>query len=356
MIVWAIRLLKVRVAETSFQFKNKRPDRTYEWSPSTDFHADPMTRTLFTILMVLSSLSALSAMSACRDAPATQDSPSLSERSGPSVLVITAHPDDEAMFAATMYRVTHALGGDLHLALITDGAGGYRFSTLAEPLYGTSLTDEAVARTELPAIRKKELEAGGRIVGISQYFYLDQPDEGKTENADSVMKYVWDTDQIASRLDQILSEHSYDFIFTHLPIKPFHAHHKAATILALEAVNRMPPERRPIILGSFSTGGMDDVVAQFQQLEGFPVTAIRKDVGPWTFDRATPFGTDNRLHYGIIANWLISEHKSQGTMQLFMAGPNPGTERFWLYALNPSTAAEKATALFDAINAPPHPF
>ncbi len=278
------------------------------------------------------------------------------ERSGPSVLVITAHPDDEAMFAATMYRITHALDGNVHLALVTDGAGGYRFSTLAEPLYGLDLTTQKVARQELPAIRKRELEAGGRIVGISEYFYLDEPDEGKTENADSVMQHVWNTTRVASRLDDILAGHDYDFIFTHLPIKPFHAHHKAATVLALEAVERMAPERRPVILGSFPTGGMDDIVAQFRELEGFPITAIRKEVGPWTFDRSTPFGTDDRLHYGIIANWLIAEHKSQGTMQLFMANSDPGTERFWMYALNSASSAEKTAALFEAVQAPPHPF
>jgi len=260
------------------------------------------------------------------------------------------------MFAATMYRITHALDGDVHLALVTDGAGGYRFSTLAEPLYGKALTNQDIARQELPAIRKKELEAGGRIVGISNYFYIDQPDEGKTENADSVLQHVWDASHVASRLDEILAGHNYDFVFTHLPIKPFHAHHKAATILALEAVNRMDPSNRPIILGSFPTGGMDDVVAGFQELEGYPITAVRKDVGPWAFDRSTPFGTDNRLHYGIIANWLIAEHKSQGTMQLFMAGPAPGTERFWLYALNPESAIEPTASLMHSVNAPPHPF
>lgn len=306
------------------------------------------------ILIVL--LVVLSATSACRNAPAEEDSSSPQDQSGPTVLVITAHPDDEAMFAATMYRITHALGGDVHLALITDGAGGYRFSTLAEPIYDTPLTNENIARSELPDIRKQELEAGGRIVGISRFFYVDEPDEGKTENADSVMNHVWDTNKVASQLDQVLSENQYDFIFTHLPIKPFHAHHKAATILALEAVNRMKPERRPVILGSFSTGGMDDVVAAFRQLEGFPITSIQSDIGPWSFDRATPFGTDDRLHYGIVVNWLIAEHKSQGTMQLFMAGPNPGTERFWLYELNGPNAIEKTTELFDAVNAPPHPF
>lgn len=274
------------------------------------------------------------------------------DEGAPSVLVVTAHPDDDAMFAATIFRITHALGGVVDLALITDGAGGYRFSTLAEDLYGLELTDESVARQYIPAIRKQELMAGGSVVGMRDYFFLDQPDEGKTENADSVMQYVWNTRFVAERLDHILAQGDYDYIFTHLPIQPFHAHHKAATILALEAVARLPVEERPIILGSFTTGGMDEVVAAFEELAGHPITRIRKDVGPFTFDRGTPFGLDGRLNYTIVVNWLIAEHKSQGTMQLMMSS-EPATERFWLYTLNAPAAARQTEALFERIQTAP---
>lgn len=273
----------------------------------------------------------------------------------PRVLIVTAHPDDEGMFAATVYRITHALSGTVDLALVTDGVGGYRFSTLAESIYGLDLTDPEVARTHLAAIRKQELMAGGSIIGISNYFFMDEPDHGKTERADSILSFVWNVPAVAERLDRILDKGDYDFVFTHLPIKPFHAHHKAATILALEAVQRLAPEDRPVILGSFPTGGLDDVVAAFEVLDGFPVTRIRRGDGQWSFDRSTPFGTDGRLHYGIIVNWLIAEHKSQGTMQLFMSG-EPGTERFWLYDVNTPEAAGNTTALFDRIRSAPHPY
>ncbi len=272
----------------------------------------------------------------------------------PRVLIVTAHPDDEAMFAATVYRISHALHGTVDLALVTNGAGGYRFSTLANRIYNLDLTDPDVARRHLPAIRKQELMAGGQIIGIANYFFLDEPDEGKTERADSILQFVWDIPAVSDRLDRILADGDYDFVFTHLPIQPFHAHHKAATILALEAVSRMEPAERPVILGSFPTGGLDDVVAAFEVLDGYPITRIDRSEGPWTFDRATPFGTDGRLHYGIVANWLIAEHKSQGTMQLFMQS-EPAVERFWSYSLNAPGAAHLAQALFERILAAPHP-
>jgi LmbE family N-acetylglucosaminyl deacetylase len=292
-------------------------------------------------------LFALIALLTC--SPAT-----VSAADAPRVLIVTAHPDDEAMFAATVYRITQALDGTVDLALVTDGAGGYRFSTLANRIYNLDLTDPEVAHRHLPAIRKQELMAGGRIIGIANYYFLDEPDEGKTEHADSILQFVWDIPAVSDRLDRILAEGDYDFVFTHLPIQPFHAHHKAATILALEAVSRMAQDERPIVLGSFPTGGLDDVVAAFEVLDGYPITRIDRTDGPWTFDRATPFGTDNRLHYGIVANWLIAEHKSQGTMQLFLQG-EPAVERFWSYSLNGPGSTAAIRELFDRIRTAPHP-
>ena len=264
-------------------------------------------------------------------------------QNGPKILVVTAHPDDEAMFAATMYRITHALGGSVDLALVTDGAGGYRFSTLAENIYGVDLTNQDIAQTHLPAIRKQELMAAGAIVGIRNYFFLDQPDQGKTNDQDSILAHVWDADFVSKRLDHILSKESYDFVFTHLPIKPFHSHHKAATILAIQAVARIPEPHRPVILGSFVSGAMDEVVDEFIELQGHPETQILKDDAPYVFDRSTKMGLDDRLDYNIIVNWLIAEHKSQGTMQLFLG--NTGVEQFWVFAVNSPYATSKTAHL-----------
>ncbi len=295
-------------------------------------------RTLFTICLFLAS----SVFERVATAQALGD--------GPSVLVVTAHPDDEIMFAATMYRITHALGGTVDIALMTDGAGGYRFSTLSESIYGRELTDPDVARNYLPAIRKRELMAGGAIAGIRNFYFLEQPDLGKTEDQDSILAYVWDSEFAAGRLDHLLAQGEYDFVFTHLPIKPFHSHHKAATILAIEAVSRMPFGNRPVILGSFTSGGLDDAVAAYRELEGHPATKIYLD-GPFVFDRSTPLGLDGRLNYNIIANWMIAEYKSQGTMQLFMG--NEGVERFWVYEMNGRDAVGKTDALMEQVRTAP---
>ena len=273
-------------------------------------------------------------------------------QSGPSVLVVTAHPDDEAVFAATAYRITHDLRGIVDLALITDGAGGYRFSVLAEDLYGLELTDPEVASAYLPTIRKRELMAAGDILGLRKYFFLDQPDLGRTNDPDSILAHVWDVNFVAGQLDRILAAGSYDFVFTHLPIPAFHSHHKAATILAIQAVSRMPADEQPVILGSLTSGGTDGA-NDFVQLAGHPETRIVTDSGPFTFDRSTKLGLDDRLDYSIIVDWLIAEYKSQGTMQNFLG--DAGLERFWVYEMNSDGAVEKADALLRAVREAPVP-
>ncbi len=92
----------------------------------------------------------------------------------PRVLIVVAHPDDEACFAATVYEITHNLGGVVDQLVITNGEGGYRYSLLAEPVYGVALTDEAVGRAALPEIRKRELLEAGKILGIANHFFLDR--------------------------------------------------------------------------------------------------------------------------------------------------------------------------------------
>ncbi|HEX8925375.1 MAG TPA: hypothetical protein VF786_06255, partial [Terriglobales bacterium] len=43
----------------------------------------------------------------------------------PRMLIVVAHPDDESCFAATVYEVTHNLGGTVEQLVITNGEGGY---------------------------------------------------------------------------------------------------------------------------------------------------------------------------------------------------------------------------------------
>ena len=250
---------------------------------------------------------------------------------GPRALVVTAHPDDDAAFSGVLYQITHHLGGVADLALVTDGSGGFRYATLAEPIYGLELTDEEVARQYLPAIRKRELMAGGAIVGLRKYFFLDELDHAFTVDADTVLAAVWDTAYVRRRLVEILDRGSYDLVLGLLPFPETHGHHTAATILALEAVGSLPPEGRPAVLGGFpcSPGGEP---LRFGGLAGHPITRVAGGEPLVRFDRTRKFGFRDRLDFRIIANWVIAEHKSQGAMQLLV---NQGEEEcYWFFDAN----------------------
>jgi len=267
-----------------------------------------------------------------------------SQASGPTALVVTAHPDDDAMVAATVWRIVRERGGTVDLAVVTDGAGGYRFSTLAEPLYGLDLTDPDVARVALPAIRRQELREGGAVVGFRSYHFLDQPDTGKFLDVDSVFTHLWDADQVRSRLAEILRAGDYDLVFTMLPVPETHAHHKGSALLTLQAVASLPEADRPLVLGSMI--GEEPTGLAFESLEGYPESRILRDDGPWILDRDTPLGLDGRLSYRIINYWVITAHKSQGTMQTYL--PYGRYERFWPYAMNTPGALRQAATLLPA--------
>ena len=267
----------------------------------------------------------------------------------PKVLLVTAHPDDDALFSATIFKTTRLLDGTVDLALITNGEGGYKYSTLGNYLYDKQLDKEEVGRANLPSIRKKELMAGGDIVGIRNYYFFDQKDEEYSLDAAKPLG-EWNTDYITKRLQTIITEENYDFVFTMMPSEQTHAHHKASAILALRAINELPAEDRPVVLSTTILREKTDRIS-FSQLQGYPLTKINREIEPFAFDRTQKFGHDNRLDYNIIANWVIAEHKSQGTMQLLM---NAGkVEQYWFYQINPVEMETKARTFFEAVNEVP---
>ncbi|MBO6795295.1 MAG: PIG-L family deacetylase [Balneolaceae bacterium] len=267
----------------------------------------------------------------------------------PKVLLVTAHPDDDALFSATIFKTTKLLGGTVDLALMTNGEGGYRYSTLGNYVYSLELDKEEVGRAYLPGIRKKELMAGGDVVGIRNYFFFDEPDFYYTLDVEETLEN-WNTEPVVNRLEEIMREEDYDFLFLMLPFEGFHGHHKASAVLALQAMERLPEADRPIALQAFVRRGADDPGVEFSVLEGHPNTKVMEGV-TFEFDRNQTFGYNDRLNYNIIANWVIAEHKSQGTMQLLMQNSTGIIEQYWYLEINGKGGIEKTSTYFEAVNA-----
>jgi LmbE family N-acetylglucosaminyl deacetylase len=259
------------------------------------------------------------------------------------VLLVTAHPDDDSDFSGSVYKITRVLGGTADLCVITNGEGGYRYSTLAEPIYGMKLTEEAMGREALPTIRKKEVMAGGALVGIRNFHFLDQFDKAYTQDVHEVLAHQWDSAYVTNRLRAILDQGHYDFVLVLAPTTTTHGAHQAAALTALAAISAMPAGARPTILAgrTFKKG---ETPPAFTGSDDYPVARVRVADPPVEFDRTLPFGFQDKLDYRIIGNWVIAEHKSQGLMQTLMNSVD--VERYYFFAIDDDRGVERARALF----------
>lgn len=267
------------------------------------------------------------------------------------ILIVTAHPDDETGFAATIYKVTKELHGIADQCVITNGEGGYKYSTLSEAYYNLELTDEKIGRENLPRIRKQELMNAGKIIGMRNIFFLDQKDAHYGLNEHEPLDTTWNVSLVATRLKEIMTKTKYDFVFCLLPTPETHAHHKAATLLALRTIQSLPEEQRPIILG-VTGANKNDTTISFSQLKDYKESKVEGNAPLYFFDKSVKFGFKNALSYKIIVNWEIAEHKSQGTMQLAM---NQGDlEQFWYFSLNGSAGKIKCQQFFEKLKTIPY--
>ena len=269
----------------------------------------------------------------------------------PRVLLVTAHPDDDALFSATVFKINHLLEGITDLAIITNGEGGYNYSTLGEYFYDTELDTEEAGRSKLPGIRKMEVMRGGNIVGIRNYYFLDQVDDKLSQDISSPFN-IWDIEFVRQRLKELMITEAYDYVFVMLLGKSTHAHHKVSSLLALQTVQEIELSERPIVLGGSIRAKSDTTQTtpnQFDDIKDtYPVTRLMEGVEPLEFDRTQTFGKNNRLNYKIVVNWVIAEHKSQGTMQLLMNGGD--VEQYWYFDINGAEKYKQTARFFKRIN------
>ncbi|MGZ3753088.1 MAG: PIG-L family deacetylase [Mucilaginibacter sp.] len=271
----------------------------------------------------------------------------------PRVLVVMAHPDDESVISVALYKIAKEQHGTVDLFVITDGEAGFKYSSLAEQYYNLKLADERDGKANLPRIRKRELMNAGKILGISRYYFLSQPDAHFGLNEREPLDTSWNVRIIKKQLRQLLLKNSYDYVFCLLPSQDTHGEHKAATLLALNVIGMLPASRRPVVLGAL-TQNKTDTLFRFSQYKDYAETKVIADTPLFKLDRTTSFSYKNRLNYKVIANWEIAEHKSQGYTQMTM---NDGDlEEFWYFSINGDPGFDKCSNLFNLLSQPPIPY
>jgi LmbE family N-acetylglucosaminyl deacetylase len=269
----------------------------------------------------------------------------------PHVLMVIAHPDDESILAVTLYKIAKEHRGIVDLFVITNGEAGFKYSTLAEAYYHCRLTDEKEGRKRLPAIRRQELIKAGNILGITHYFFANQRDDKYCTDEREPLDSCWNVASTTAKLRGVLRLGHYGYVFCLLPEAAGHGAHKAASLLALQEVARLPAPQRPVVLG-VRMRDKSDSVYRFVGYAHYPSTSTVTDTPAFVIDRTATFSYNHRLNYKVIANWEIAEHKTQGATQMTM---NDGDlEEFWYFKQENPQGMEKARQLFSGLRVTPY--
>ena len=259
-----------------------------------------------------------------------------------AVLVVIAHPDDETLFAGFIHALTHKIKATVDLVCITNGEGGFRHSAPSECFYDNlPLSTESVGRQHLPRIRKQELLASGRILGIRKFFFYDQLDLKKDLNVDIVFAEQWDKEWVIELLTRTIKTANgtdgYDLMLVMLPDVASHGHHSASGLLALETIERL----RKISAGQLKIptviGGSEFALTKCPEYLLNPLAAVAAGLpNEFQFDRTWKLSSSSDVpDYHLIVLWACSEHKSQGSLIAeTLTSDTRGIEQYFYFAIN----------------------
>ena len=141
------------------------------------------------------------------------------------VLVILPHPDDETL----------AMGGTIILQSRAGTPVTYVCGTLGE--MGRNMGKPFFAsRESLPRLREAELREACAVLGVSDIRLLGIRDK--------TVEFV-DRDQLVNRLMAMIEEIRPSLVLTYHPLFSVHPDHMAMGAATVEAVGRIPADRRP---------------------------------------------------------------------------------------------------------------
>ncbi|KGE19374.1 bacillithiol biosynthesis deacetylase BshB2 [Paenibacillus wynnii] len=142
-----------------------------------------------------------------------------------NILVVLPHPDDEAFGVAGTLAMHVQNGAHVTYACLTLGEMG---RNMGIPPFANRVT--------LPEIRKKELEASCRAIGIKDLRIMGFHDK---------MIEFEEQDLLDERIDALLKELRPSLILTFYPGYSVHPDHDACGEAVVRTVGRLPEQERP---------------------------------------------------------------------------------------------------------------
>lgn len=157
------------------------------------------------------------------------------------VLVILPHPDDETYLAGTL--AAHiSEGTSVTYVCLTLGEMG---RNMGKPLFANRVT--------LPEIRKKELEASARAIGIQDMRMMGL--------LDKTIEFE-DRTELSGKISALIAELNPSLILTFYPGYSVHPDHDATGAAVIHAVEQLPKEARPKVHCAAFAKGCREVLGQ----------------------------------------------------------------------------------------------
>jgi LmbE family N-acetylglucosaminyl deacetylase len=156
----------------------------------------------------------------------------------PTLMVVHAHPDDEAgQTGGTLARYA-APGVRTVLVTCTDGAQG-------DGAGSSGPGDRDHEPAQAAARRSRELAESGAALGISDLVRLDHPDSGVPDSADDIDPHAFsrmEGEPVVRRLEALMREYRPDVIVTYPPNgfsnHPDHVRTHELTVAVFERIKR----------------------------------------------------------------------------------------------------------------------
>ncbi|MEK4852258.1 bacillithiol biosynthesis deacetylase BshB2 [Paenibacillus sp. FSL H7-0756] len=214
------------------------------------------------------------------------------------ILVVFPHPDDEAFGAAGTIAKYIEQGAEVTYACLTLGEMG---RNMGIPPFANRVT--------LPEIRKEELRASCRAIGIQDLRMLGFHDK---------MIEFEDQQLLDQTLLALIHELAPTLVITFYPGYSVHPDHDATGAAVIRAVRQMPPAKRPVVhCGAFAIGHEKHI--------GFP--DVHVDVTAFLDKKMTAIQAHRSQFQAaeLVGNQVLTAEEIQLRF---------GQEVFWTYPMN----------------------